>query len=324
MENVHDIKRLKELQALPLERKIMITQARIIEWYSRHQGQVYVSFSGGKDSTVLLDIARKCFPDIPAVFCDTGLEYPEIRQFVKTIDNVTIIRPKKGFKQVILEHGYPIASKEISRKIHYARKGSSWAEKYINGEAVDSNGKPSRYGISKRWQKLVDAPFEVHDYCCYVIKKQPFAQYHKETKRKPIVATMAIESNLRTQSWLKSGCNSFDGKKPMSKPMSFWTEQDVLQYIKRYNIPYASVYGDIVNDYTGEEGFHQNCLLTTTGCKRTGCMFCMFGCHLEKEPNRFQKMKETHPKQYEFMLKPVEQGGLGMKEVLDYIEVPYE
>lgn len=315
MENVHDIKRLKELQALPLERKILITQARIIEWYSRYQGQVYVSFSGGKDSTVLLDIARKCFSDIPAVFCDTGLEYPEIRQFVKTIDNVTIIRPKKGFKQVILEHGYPIASKEISRKIHYARKGSSWAEKYINGEAVDSNGKPSRYGISKRWQKLVDAPFEVHDYCCYVIKKQPFAQYHKETKRKPIVATMAIESNLRTQSWLKSGCNSFDGKKPMSKPMSFWTEQDVLQYLKKYSIPYASVYGEIVEE---------NSLLTTSKCKRTGCMFCMFGCHLEKEPNRFQKMKETHPKQYEFMLKPVELGGLGMKEVLDYIEVPYE
>lgn len=315
-EQIHDIERLRELQALPLERKIMITQARIIEWYTRYNGQVYVSFSGGKDSTVLLDIARKCFPDIPAVFCDTGLEYPEIREFVKTIDNVTWIKPAKNFKRVILEHGYPVASKEISRKVHYARKGSDWAVKYLTGEAL-KEGRPSRYCISKRWLNLVDAPFEVHDYCCYVIKKQPFSKYHKETKRKPIVATMATESNLRTQSWLKSGCNSFDGKKPMSKPLSFWTEQDVLQYLKKFNISYASVYGEITPINDSE-------ILTTSGCKRTGCMFCMFGCHLEKEPNRFQTMKETHPKQYEYMLKPISEGGLGMKEVLDYIGVPYE
>ena len=313
-ENIHDFERLQELQALPLERKILITQARIIEWYSHYNGQVYVSFSGGKDSTVLLDIARKCFPDIPAVFCDTGLEYPEIREFVKTVENVTWIKPKKNFKRVIMEHGYPVASKEISRKVHYAKKGSEWAVKYITGEAIN-NGRPSRYCISKRWINLVNAPFNVHDYCCYVIKKQPFATYQKQTNRKPVVATMAMESSLRTQSWLKSGCNSFDGKKPMSKPMSFWTEQDVLEYIKRFNIPYCSVYGDIVSE---------NGILKTTKCDRTGCMFCMFGCHLEKEPNRFQMMKESHPKQYEYMLKPVSEGGLGIKEVLDYIGVPYE
>ena len=63
--------------------------------------------------------------------------------------------------------------------------------------------------------------------------------------------------------------------------------------------------------------------LATTGAERTGCMFCGFGCHLEKSPNRFQRMKETHPKQYEYCLRPVEQGGLGMAEVLDYIGVDY-
>jgi hypothetical protein len=64
--------------------------------------------------------------------------------------------------------------------------------------------------------------------------------------------------------------------------------------------------------------------LKTTGCSRTGCVFCMFGCHLEKEPNRFQMLKETHPKLHEYMLKPVSEGGLGLKEVLDYIGVKYE
>ena len=53
-------------------------------------------------------------------------------------------------------------------------------------------------------------------------------------------------------------------------------------------------------------------------------MFCLFGIQCEKEPNRIQRMKETHPKQYEYMLKPLEEGGLGMKHVLDYIGIKYE
>ena len=316
-ENVHDIERLRELQALPLERKILITQARITEWYMRFNGKVYVSFSGGKDSLVLLHIARQCFPDIRAVFADTGLEYPEIREFVKTVENVIWVKPKMNFKQVIRTYGYPVASKELSRKIHYAKKGSKWATKYVDGTAIDSNGNPSRYRVTDRWLKLMDAPFDVSDYCCNVMKKSPLASYHKESGDKPMVATMANESSVRTQAWLRTGCNSFDTKKPMSKPMSFWTEQDVLQYIKRYNLPYCSVYGDIVEDeVTG--------LLHTTGAARTGCMFCMFGCHLEKEPNRFQRMKETHPKIHEYCMKPIDEGGLGLKEVLEYIDVKYE
>lgn len=91
---VHDTQRLKELQALPLERKVLITQSRILEWYNYWNGQVYVSFSGGKDSTVLLHIVRNLFPDVEAVFVDTGLEYPELRAFVKTFDNVTCLKPK--------------------------------------------------------------------------------------------------------------------------------------------------------------------------------------------------------------------------------------
>lgn len=76
------------MQSWSLEHKIQVTQTRIIEWYERNDGKVYISFSGGKDSTVLLDLARRIYPDIPAVFVDTGLEYPEIKEFVKTIPNV--------------------------------------------------------------------------------------------------------------------------------------------------------------------------------------------------------------------------------------------
>ena len=113
---------------------------------------------------------------------------------------------------------------------------------------------------------------------------------------------------------MQDGCNSFKSG-GQSKPMSFWREQDVLQYLSLTGIPYCSVYGDIVKE--GEK-------FKTTGEDRTGCMFCMYGAHIEKEPNRFQRMKETHPKQWEYCMKPVEDGGLGLAAVLDYIGVKYE
>jgi 3'-phosphoadenosine 5'-phosphosulfate sulfotransferase (PAPS reductase)/FAD synthetase len=299
-----------------------MTKNRIQQWYEAFEGEVYVSFSGGKDSTVLLHIARSIYPDIPAVFVDTGLEYPEIREFVKTIDNVTIVRPEMNFRQVILKYGYPVATKEISHKVSYAKKGAEWAKKFVDGTAVDSEGRPSRYRVSKKWLKLMDAPFEVSAYCCDVMKKKTAQRYEKESGKKPIVGMMASESKMREQAWQRTGCNSFEGKKQKSAPMSFWTEQDVLQYIRKFNIPYASIYGDIVPT---EETIRLPILneevdvLKTTGCDRTGCMFCMFGCHLEKEPNRFQRMKETHPKQYDYIMRPTEQGGLNYKEIIDWI-----
>jgi 3'-phosphoadenosine 5'-phosphosulfate sulfotransferase (PAPS reductase)/FAD synthetase len=235
---------------------------------------------------VLLDLARRIYHDIPAVFVDTGLEYPEIKEFVKQHENVTTIRPQKNFKQVILEYGYPVASKEISRKIKYAKQGATWAKKYVDGTAVDSEGRPSRYRVSNRWLRLMDAPFNVSDYCCTIMKKKPLKQYEKETGRKPIIATLATESNIRIQAWMRTGCNAFDSAKQHSKPMSFWTEQDILQYLKRFNVPYCSVYGDIVNVDENSD------LLKTTQCDRTGCMFCMLVVILKKSLIDFRNSKK--------------------------------
>lgn len=325
-ENKHSASDLVQMQSLPLDAKIRMTKNRIQQWYEAFEGEVYVSFSGGKDSTVLLHIARSIYPDIPAVFVDTGLEYPEIREFVKTIDNVTIVRPEMNFRQVILKYGYPVVSKEVAKKVQYAKRGSNWAKKFVDGTAVDSEGRPSRYRVSEKWLKLMDAPFEVSAYCCDVMKKRTAQRYEKETGRKPIIGTLAAESKVREQAWKRTGCNVFESQKQKSTPLAFWTEQDILQYIRKFNIPYASIYGDIVpTEETIKLPIFDEELdvLKTTGCDRTGCMFCMFGCHLEQEPNRFQRMKETHPKQYEYMLKPIGEGGLGMKEVLDYIGVKY-
>lgn len=122
MEQVHDKQRLAELQALSLDRKIQITQARIIEWYQHYKGNVVVSFSGGKDSTVLLSLVRQIYPDVRAVFSNTGLEYPEIQRFVKSFPNVDIVTPKMRFDEVISTYGYPLIGKEVAEAIYYARR----------------------------------------------------------------------------------------------------------------------------------------------------------------------------------------------------------
>ena len=205
-----------------------------------------------------------------------------------------------------------------------------------NGE-IKEGQYSSMYNKSK-YLFMIDAPFEVNNACCKVMKKNPVHKYAKETGRVPITAQMASESKLRTQQWLKNGCNGFDMKTPISNPMSFWTEQDVLRYIKENNIPICSVYGDVVENLEGTEEVEgqltmsdvpgwenqgqfdaERLPLKTTGCDRTGCMFCGYGCHLEKGEGRFERMKKTHPKQYDYIMRPKEQGGLNYKEVIDWI-----
>ena len=362
---VHDSERLKELQALPLERKIAITQARIIEWFNFWEGDVYVSFSGGKDSTVLLDLVIKTIKaidptfEVPVVFSNTGLEYPEIQRFAKS-KGATFVTPKMNFVEVIKTYGYPLISKEVASAIYYARR----IRPYDSGAACDTHthththtergfkqtmfkrlellgfrttgsreqcyqriqgndiqatgttrqttseqtrmggGKTSsepqqesgtscltkdsihvvqkdirrkqlmgNMGSSdcttkskfnkKKWLPLAqELPALISHKCCDAMKKSPIGIYQRASHNKPYLGIMAEESIMRRQAWIRTGCNAFEGRKPNSSPLSFWTEQDVLKYIDKYNIEICSVYGDVVK---GESG-----LWETTGCKRTG------------------------------------------------------
>lgn len=313
MENKHSYEELAQYQSLPLDAKIMMTQQRIRAWYDYFKGQVYVSFSGGKDSTVLLDLVRDMYPEVPAVFVDTGLEFPEIKEFVKSKENVTILRPKMSFREVIEKYGYPVIGKEVAHVLDYAKRGNEWAIHYLNGENRDGTYSGFCRRHYSKYGYLIDAPFKVSERCCSVMKKVPLEKYYRDEKRFPFLGTMAGESELRLQKWLKSGCNAFDNKKPVSMPMSFWAEQDVLEYIASKKLPYAPVYGEIV-----ERGGRYQC----TGYTRTGCVFCAFGAHL-RHPNQFQLLRQTHPKLFEYCMKPWDEGGLGMKEVLDYVGIEY-
>ena len=357
MVNKHSSYDLKQMQAVPLEQKITMTKRRIREWYDYWDGMVYVSFSGGKDSTVLKHIVDSMYDDVPAVFVNTGLEYPEIQKFVRSIkdgkydcfnSDIEIIRPEMRFDEVINKYGYPVVSKAVANSVHYAKKNIDKGKdtlrvRQLKGLESNQIGKPSRYNKAQ-WAFLLEAPFDVHSECCNVLKKKPFKHYEKQSHRKPFIGTMAYESLTREKTWLQHGCNAFDKGNPSSQPLSFWTEQDVLHYIKKFNVPYASVYGDIVPTSEDEQiegqltafdvlGDYDGTMLKTTGCNRTGCIFCMFGCHLEKEPNRFQRLKETHPRQYEYCINGGEmvdgkwqpsKEGLGLGKVLDYINVKYK
>lgn len=203
---------------------------------------------------------------------------------------------------------------------------------------IPKDGQPSKAKYSQvKYQFMLNCPWDISHMCCNIMKKNPAHKYAKETGRHPMTAQMASESRLRTQKWLQNGCNGFDLKEPISNPMSFWTEQDILLYIKLNNLPICSVYGDIVEDRTSDpdavegqmtisdmEGFENMGLfdaerlpLKTTGCQRTGCMFCGFGCHLEKEgEGRFERMKVTHPQVYDYVMRP---DGLNYKEFIDWI-----
>lgn len=282
---------LFKLQRLSLDDKILYSQVKIKEFYIAMKGKVYVSFSGGKDSTVLLHMVRTIYPDVPAVFVDTGLEFPEIREHVKTVDNVTWLKPEMSFKKVIETRGYPVIGKEMSHWIDLAQRGLPSGIRQMQMD--------SRYG-GKRYEYLVHAPFRISRDCCDILKKKPAKQYHKDTGRSPYLGMHADEGALRKESFKMIGENNLDVKMPRSSPLMIWTDNDIWEYIKRFDLPYASVYD--------------------MGYPRTGCIFCMYGITVDRD--RFLRLKATHPKQWEYCMRERENGGLGLKEVLDYMHIP--
>jgi len=281
---------LKIRQALDLDNKILLTKHRIWQFYYKNYGNVYISFSGGKDSTVLLDLVRQDFPNVPAVFVDTGLEFPEIREFVKTIPNVIWLKPEMRFDKVLEKYGYPIVSKEVSQMIYEVKNSKS--QKNINIRLY-GNEKGKIGKIPEKWKFLLNTDFKISQKCCDIMKKRPFNKFKKMNGDCGIfVGTMTTDSRLRKMSYLRTGCNNFN--KGSSKPLSFWSEEDIWNYIKKYNIAYSKIYD--------------------LGYKNTGCMFCMYGVHLEKRPNRFDIMKTTHPKQYKYCMK-----NLGIENILNVV-----
>lgn len=305
-DNAFKLAQLRQYQALPLSAKIRLTEMRVREWYDANDGLVYVAFSGGKDSTVLLDIVWSIYPDVPAVFADTGNELNSILEFVKTYsDKVIWVKPKMSFEEVVKKYGYPVVNKEQAQRIYEARTTKS-------KELLDIrlNGYPSGSGkISNKWRFVIDAPFNVTSKCCKILKCSPSNIYGKETGRREMTAVMAGESRLRMQTYIKHGCNAFDLKSPAGRPMMFWGEQDVLSYLVNNSIPFAECYGLIEAQADGS--------LKCSGEQRTGCKFCLFGAHKDAE-NRIQRLARIEPESYRHAMED-----LHYDKVMDFLGIEW-
>lgn len=276
---------LKILKALPLDVKIKKSALRIKEFYNYYNGNVYIAYSGGKDSTVLKHLVHSIYPNVPTVFCDTGVEFKGVRE--KGLESDYILKPELDFVNIIRNYGYPVISKQVSHNAQIAKNkpNGKLAKRYFSGELKGSRFDMTRY----RW--LIDAPFKVTDRCCNIMKKNPSHKFSKNFDVYAFVGTQTDESQLRLNRWLHTGCNSFDSSNPSSAPLSFWTEQDILEYIKRYELDIASEYGSVIEN---------NGIFSTTGEKRTGCLFCLFG--IKNDTDRFIRLKNYDERLYNYVM----------------------
>jgi 3'-phosphoadenosine 5'-phosphosulfate sulfotransferase (PAPS reductase)/FAD synthetase len=282
------IEDLQRLQSLTLYQKIDHAVGTVEKFCNEVENPV-ISFSGGKDSTVLMHLIRHVMKiDLPAFFVNTGNEYSEIIRFVRQFDNVQIIRPKMHRKQIIEKYGFPLISKDYSNMIYELRHGTKHSQKYLTG--IMSNGKKTTFILPEKYRFLVNEKFSCSEKCCYFLKKAPTAKLNS------ITGEMAEESLVRQSAWLRTGCNSFGKKHGISKPLSIWTEAEIYRYINRFNVRICDLYNDF-------------------RVHRTGCMFCGFGAHLESF-SRFEILKERYPKMYDYFMK-IENNGVTYREALN-------
>lgn len=256
------------------------------------------------------------------------------------------VRSTTNFFDVVRTEGYPVVSKKVARMLRDVRRclkansitydeikdyldnGVDSANRfralnfppsvicYLTG-ITQSNNSCQTWRIPKKWRFLLDAPFEISHKCCDILKKEPIHLIEKELKTNKIFGTLAEDSELRKEAYLKSGCNAYkQSNRSKSTPMGFWVRQDILNYIHMKQLPLAPPYGEILTCENGELEF--------SGEHNTGCKLCLFGCHLEHNPNRIQRLAKIEPATYNFAMKDLSDGGLGYKTVMDFMKINYE
>lgn len=274
----------------PHDKKVRRSEANVNEFVDILGLETcYVSTSGGKDSAVLSHLCKTQHEDIKHVMFNTGLEYKETVDLAKS-QGAEIIPPKISWEESCEEHGYPIVSKNVSRRLHdIGRTPISTCLALFN----------PIYGISDKWLHLTDkefVDFPVSDYCCTEFKKKP----SKHLKLNPIIGTRIEESNNRKSAWKKSGCNSYskDYKHGVSRPISLWTSSDVNQYVSDNNVKLSKIY-------------------TQYEAKRTGCKICPYGSQIDG--SRFDLLKELEPKAYEHFINNTKLGYILMISDVDIV-----
>lgn len=251
----------------------------------------YLSFSGGKDSSVLSALIDIALPNnkIPRVFSDTGIELNMIRDFIlelqKTDDRIVVIEPSVPVKQMLERDGYPFKSKIHSHCVNLFQIGSD------NKMILGYTGKRPETWHSRTCPKILEYQFtdanklRISDMCCVKMKEEPLIKWQKENNKSiAIIGTMKDEGGRRS----KLNCIVMRGKKilrfqPLAPVTKAWEEW----VISKYNIKICDIYKEPYN------------------FPRTGCKGCPFALHLQEELDILAKFFPVEHKQCEAIWKPV-------------------
>lgn len=284
---------------MPMNDKIIYSNNKIEEflnWCNDNEyEEISISFSGGKDSTVLLDLLTKVhksikskiyivpvyameitFPSTLKFIRNTILEYKKKNKYIKDLE---LFAPKLPWNQILHEKGFPIFSKQISVILNRLKRTNSktgisrWAFSMLP---------TSRFMISKsrlflldesflrKWNEIDDLNFNhfFSEKCCDFVKGTL-----KHDSRPSFVGTLALESEFRKRSWFNHGCNILNKTKPLSRPLSIWNEKDIWKYIRTYKLNINEAYNYNHSLAENEQKLHFN---------RLGCTSCPFGSHIEE------------------------------------------
>lgn len=250
----------------------------------------YISFSGGKDSTVLSALVDLAIPGnkIPRVYADTGIDLNIVRDFVfnvaKSDDRFFIIKPSVPIKTMLENDGYPFKSKKHAKKLGtYQRNG--WTKTTQNYLYPSDECKTFACPKILRYQFSEDFKLKVDYKCCVNLKENPLREWAKEN-HKPIaiVGIMKSEGGSR----LKGKCLAFNNKKLKAfQPLIPVTKEWENWFISEYNIQICDIYYPPYN------------------FERTGCKGCPFNINLQKELDVLEKYFPNEKKQCEIIWKPV-------------------
>lgn len=251
----------------------------------------YLSFSGGKDSTVLHELLDLAIPGntIPRVYANTGIELNLVRQFVQDKaeqdQRVVIIKPSQPIKKVLEENGYPFKSKEHSFYLETYQRNKAYT-KTVNRYLYPSEKRKS-FGCPQvlRYQFTPDFDLKISDKCCNELKKKPLKQWQKDNNKPySIVGLRQAEGGQRN----RTKCLAFNGDKLKAfHPLAIVGDDFIEWFIEEHNVELSAVYYPPYN------------------FRRTGCKGCPFAPDLQKELDTLQEFFPNERKQCEIIWQPI-------------------
>lgn len=333
------ISAFKVKQSQDYEFKKRYAEVRINEFINecdRRELNYHVSV-GGLDSITLYLFIKSLGHDVPGVTV-SSLEDKSIQEVHNKLGLIKL-KPYKNKAEIIREFGFPVLSKEIAAKIELLQNPSEQNKTVrhaiITGETGEYGGfrKGTRMKMSQKWLNLFGGyenenenvnykipPFKVSSKCCYYLKEKPADDWAKEHNSVPFLGLMASEGGRREKSLMINGCNYFGKSTIRSAPFAIFNRQDLLQLALELNVPIPEIYGKIEKKPDGT--------LYTTKAQRTGCSMCGFGIHLEGRPHRFDYLRQSNNKEWDFWMNKVcvDDDGTqyGWGRVLDYIGIEWE